>query len=138
MGKTKGQPREDRKKNTHTNDIDIGVGEDGAMSVGGLALVDGRVAKVDVLQDQRAAGCQSPPGVLVQLCRKKKTHRFNTDAGPTSEGRLILSAAPVHPPDRGIPFLDQLTAGEGVPSAWQSSLTVSPGAYSWLTGDVVQ
>lgn len=53
-------------------------------------------------------------------------------------GGVILAAAPVHPPDRGIPFLDQLTAGEGVPSAWQSSLTVSPGAYSWLTGEAVQ
>lgn len=34
---------------SHTNDIDVGVSEDGAMSVGGLALVDGRVAEVDVL-----------------------------------------------------------------------------------------
>lgn len=37
------------QKTTRTNDIDVGVGEDGAMSVGGLALVDGRVAEVDVL-----------------------------------------------------------------------------------------
>lgn len=104
------------------------------MSVGGLALVDGRVAEVDVLQDKGAAGRQGPPGLLVQLYQRRRTHRVNAPRATLG----ILSAAPVHPLDRGIPFLDQLTAGDGVPSAWQSSLTVSPGAYSWLTGDVVQ
>lgn len=56
-----------------TDDIDVGVGEDGAVSVGGLALVDGRVAEVDVLQDQGAAGGKRTPGVLVQLCRERKS-----------------------------------------------------------------
>ena len=36
-------------KQTFTDDIDIGVDKDRAMLVGGLALVDSSVSKVDVL-----------------------------------------------------------------------------------------
>lgn len=35
-------------KQTLTNDIDIRVDEDGPMDVGGLALIDGGVGKVDI------------------------------------------------------------------------------------------
>lgn len=35
-----------------TNDVYIGVGEDGSMFVGGLALVDGSVSKDDLTENQ--------------------------------------------------------------------------------------
>ena len=50
----------------------------------------------------------------------------------------IFAGGSVHKPDRGNPLMVQLMVGEGMPSAWQSNLTVSPGAYNWLTGLLVQ
>lgn len=54
------------------------------------------------------------------------------------EFRLPFAGLPVHRPERGIPFMVQVMVGRGMPSAWQSSFTVSPGAYSWLTGSLIQ
>lgn len=51
-----------------TDDVDVGVCEDGPVLVGGLALVDGSVSKVNILQDQGAAGCQGPSGLRVSCC----------------------------------------------------------------------
>lgn len=43
---------------------------------------------------------------------------------------FVLAGGSAHQPDRGVPFIAQVMVGEGIPSAWQSSLTVSPGAYN--------
>lgn len=41
-------------------------------------------------------------------------------------------------PVRRMPLMLQVTSGLGMPSALHSSLTVSPGAYSWLFASFVQ
>lgn len=41
-------------------------------------------------------------------------------------------------PERGFPLMLQVTAGLGMPSAVHSSFTVSPGAYNWLFGSLIQ
>lgn len=116
---------------TFTNDVDIGVGEDGSMLVGGLALVDGSVSEADIPQDQRSTRCQRTPEVLVYYCLKKKNHIVNTTQHVFKDVmQSVFAGGSVHKPDRGNPLMVQLMVGEGIPSAWQSSLTVSPGAYN--------
>lgn len=56
------------KRKKLTDDIYIGVGEDGSMFVGGQALVDGSVSKDDLPEDQRRVCCHGSSGVLVSCC----------------------------------------------------------------------
>lgn len=65
------------RKQTSTYDIDIRVNQDGAVAVGGLALVDSSVFKGDILQDERSARCQSTSEVLFEFCGDKNSQCSN-------------------------------------------------------------
>lgn len=54
-----------RTEQTPTNNIDVGVGDDGAVLVGGVALVDRSFSEVDIMQDERSTGCQGKFGVHI-------------------------------------------------------------------------
>lgn len=66
----------------------------------------------------------------LSVADQKKTHSQHTLSVQGYVVRFVFAGEFVHRPERGIPFMVQLMVGEGMPSAWQSSLTVSPGAYN--------
>lgn len=57
-----------------TDDVEVGVQEDGAVFVGGFALKNRRVAELHVIQDEHAGGDVAAL-VAVQLCRQRRSFR---------------------------------------------------------------
>lgn len=41
-------------------------------------------------------------------------------------------------PEKEFPLIVQVISGVGIPSAWHSNLTISPGAYRSLSGSLIQ